>query len=246
MLTLDRLLNEIDQSVTSSSRTIDIVAKDNKLFLNRTTDFNVKRLSLKDLIELFVTVKDLLATLRRASHRSRVKRVCEGNEILDVTLDETYVANLEHLLLCLQDQLIRLLITSCVELVHKHLIESQKDRYKHCEDWFFEFPDSRHPLSTTWPWSIRPSLAVIWGVCWMFYDLTNFANLDDQELLFDDQWNLVDARGNVLYSSQVVSEALNAITMGHSPGECTSFLLHCFVEDEAEHVQLILSAQQTI
>ena len=37
------------------------------------------------------------------------------------------------------------------------------------QDWFSEYARNHRPLSTTWPWSIRPSLAVIWGVCWMFY-----------------------------------------------------------------------------
>ena len=35
--------------------------------------------------------------------------------------------------------------------------------------WFTEYVRNQRPLSTTWPWSIRPSLAVIWGVCWMFH-----------------------------------------------------------------------------
>jgi hypothetical protein len=37
------------------------------------------------------------------------------------------------------------------------------------DKWCAEFSNNRRPVSTTWPWSIRPSLAVIWGVCWMFY-----------------------------------------------------------------------------
>ncbi|KAI4286996.1 MAG: hypothetical protein L6R35_003753 [Caloplaca aegaea] len=36
--------------------------------------------------------------------------------------------------------------------------------------WFSEWPNGRRPLSTTWPWNIKPSLVVLWGVCWMFYD----------------------------------------------------------------------------
>lgn len=35
--------------------------------------------------------------------------------------------------------------------------------------WFFEWPGGRHPLNTTWPWAdVKPSLVVLWGVCWMF------------------------------------------------------------------------------
>jgi hypothetical protein len=36
--------------------------------------------------------------------------------------------------------------------------------------WFFEWPGGRHPLNSTWPWAdVKPSLLVLWGVCWMFY-----------------------------------------------------------------------------
>jgi hypothetical protein len=36
--------------------------------------------------------------------------------------------------------------------------------------WFFEWPSGRHPLNSTWPWAdVKPSLLVLWGVCWMFY-----------------------------------------------------------------------------
>jgi hypothetical protein len=35
--------------------------------------------------------------------------------------------------------------------------------------WFFEWPSGRHPLNSTWPWAdVKPSLLVLWGVCWMF------------------------------------------------------------------------------
>jgi len=31
------------------------------------------------------------------------------------------------------------------------------------------FPNRRRPPCSTMPWMIRPSLVVLWGVCWMFY-----------------------------------------------------------------------------
>ncbi|KAF4627276.1 hypothetical protein G7Y89_g10878 [Cudoniella acicularis] len=35
--------------------------------------------------------------------------------------------------------------------------------------WFFEWPGGKRPLNSTWPWAdIKPSLLVLWGVCWMF------------------------------------------------------------------------------
>jgi hypothetical protein len=32
----------------------------------------------------------------------------------------------------------------------------------------FEFPDNIRHVCTTMPWTIRPALLVLWGVCWMF------------------------------------------------------------------------------
>lgn len=33
-----------------------------------------------------------------------------------------------------------------------------------------EFPNRRRPPCTTMPWTIWPALVVLWGVCWMFYE----------------------------------------------------------------------------
>jgi hypothetical protein len=42
--------------------------------------------------------------------------------------------------------------------------------------WFFEWPSGRHPLNSTWPWAdVKPSLIVLWGVCWMFFPM-NYAS----------------------------------------------------------------------
>ncbi|KAK5124707.1 hypothetical protein LTR85_001420 [Meristemomyces frigidus] len=198
---IDRLLHELDLSVNSDDRTLSTVAKNGDLFLRRKADFHIRRLSVQQLAELIITVKDLLDTLRRASAPHRGARtLCEGNEVLDLRLDETYLANVEHLLLCLQDQLIRQLASRCVELVQRHVLECQKDQHKHCADWFFEFPDARHPLSTTWPWSIKPSLAVVWGVCWMFFDR------NAPYYSFDINGNMVDVQGRVLVPAHAVQQ----------------------------------------
>jgi hypothetical protein len=176
------LLRELDQAVKSEGQSLVTVAKDNQLFIDRKSDFHIERLNLKQLTHLLVVVTDLLDTFRRkVPSRYGVKTLAEGNELLDLTLDENNTANFLHLLLCLKDQLLRQFVSKLVQLVREHIAECQRDQTRHCEDWFFEFPDARHPLSTTWPWSIRPALAVLWGVCWMFYDRRETYN--------DDWWN---------------------------------------------------------
>jgi hypothetical protein len=47
---------------------------------------------------------------------------------------------------------------------------------------FSVFPNERRPPCKTMPWDILPSLAVLWGVCWMFYTPTNGTQvLEDNE-----------------------------------------------------------------
>lgn len=88
--------------------------------------------------------------------------------------DAKATANLTHLLLRLQHQLFRLLVNhglQRIEAVAGRWQEFWQQQRQLGDNWFAEWPDGRRPLSTTWPWNnVRPSLLVLWGVCWMFYD----------------------------------------------------------------------------
>ena len=82
------------------------------------------------------------------------------------------VANLEHLLRCLQQAAYVALITDMLRAIeadlacwHQYWQQSRASFHA----WFSEWPNSQRPLNTTWPWNVRPSLVVLWGVCWMFY-----------------------------------------------------------------------------
>ncbi len=93
-----------------------------------------------------------------------------GTEILS---NEVYAADLEHFLLCLQRRLFDALLRRSLNELEEKAIEWQKywqQLRKLGSWWFFEWPSGRRPLSTTWPWNVKPSLMVLWGVCWMFYD----------------------------------------------------------------------------
>jgi hypothetical protein len=35
---------------------------------------------------------------------------------------------------------------------------------------FGVYPNRQRPRCTTMPWNLWPSLVVLWGVCWMFYN----------------------------------------------------------------------------
>jgi len=56
--------------------------------------------------------------------------------------------------------------------------------------WFFEWPSGRHPLNSTWPWAdVKPSLLVLWGVCWMFYPTEWGTPYDRERSHFPLQYN---------------------------------------------------------
>ena len=49
---------------------------------------------------------------------------------------------------------------------------------------FSKFRKRNRPPSSTMPWTIWPSLVVLWGVCWMFYNPLNSAEGEQFEPLF--------------------------------------------------------------
>ena len=189
------MLKALDKSVKSGTNSLSAVAKSHELFVGPREHFQIEHGSWKELLPQLVRVTNLLDTLRRTpSSKVIVKTFAESDEGIDLSFDEDIAANLEHLLLCLKEQLIRLLIAELRELVRTHIVECQREQKQHTKDLLLEFPDGRHPLSTTWPWSIRPSLAVLWGVCWMFYTY------------YDSQGNMRDHNNNIIATAQSLQE----------------------------------------
>lgn len=87
----------------------------------------------------------------------------EQLQLQGLTRLETLAANLQRARLALQHVLIQTSLEWCAWGAHR---KRQLEQRASC---FSVFPGSVRPLSTTWPWTIKPSLAVLWGVCWQFY-----------------------------------------------------------------------------
>ena len=90
----------------------------------------------------------------------------------DPTKRAKFVHNLEHMLLSLQQAALLAIIWHSLGLLEDeihHWRERWEQQKQFSDSWFSEWPSGRRPLSTTWPWNIKPSLVVLWGVCWMFY-----------------------------------------------------------------------------
>lgn len=87
---------------------------------------------------------------------------------------DKFSAGLDHVLRCLRQASLEALVylelksfeEEDIQQWHRHWLQGRQLD----QGWFLEWPNGRRPLSTTWPWNIRPSLVVLWGVCWMFYD----------------------------------------------------------------------------
>jgi hypothetical protein len=93
-----------------------------------------------------------------------------GDSLLEAKPAASFWANLEHLLRCLRQLALDVLVRhgrDQSDRAHRHRHRAQPKRLP--GECFAEFSSSHRPLSMTWPWDIKPSLMVLWGVCWMFY-----------------------------------------------------------------------------
>jgi hypothetical protein len=186
-------LANINRAAGLNTLSLSTLAAHDQLFLSRKADLFVKRLSISELQHLIIDVRDLLDTLHHQPARPHLSALTSPSDgPAEFAIEPAYLANLTHLLLCLQSQLLCQLIHHLVQLVRTHIIECQRTHQRSCEDWFFEYPDARHPLSTTWPWAIKPSLAVLWGVCWMFAG---------PAIYWDQKGNVINRQGKILVSS---------------------------------------------
>ncbi|KAF2466032.1 uncharacterized protein BDR25DRAFT_78686 [Lindgomyces ingoldianus] len=166
---LQHVLESLDGNININppDNALSAIAGNDKLFLKQNDTLNFEPCSLKDIISNLALVHEGLRVLYTVrSQYDDQWLIAQGLEI-GLSIDEAFIANYEHLLLRLQTQLVDVLTRKVIEA----LIEGNHDkRQRRLLNWFFEYSGNRRPLSTTWPWSIKPSLAVLWGVCWMFYD----------------------------------------------------------------------------
>lgn len=102
---------------------------------------------------------------------------------------EKYLANLEHMLRCLQQAAFQALVQHSLEALqtdYSHWSKYLEQVQRSCADWYSEWSSGRPPLNSRMPWNIKPSLVVLWGVCWMFY-MPN-APTSDAEQPGEESW----------------------------------------------------------
>jgi hypothetical protein len=176
LTTIDSLVQSLDSHLHDTSRPVDVAAKDDRELLK----FNAARLLSSWRIVQASNVIDNTTLLLRLiydaqSDKARRQQAAIKYGFKDEIDVEKYLANLEHIVSSLQQAALQALVQHSLNVLESDC--RHWDRYleklKRCfEDWFSEWAGGRPPLVTTMPWTIKPSLVVLWGVCWMFY-MTN-------------------------------------------------------------------------
>ncbi|KAK5012765.1 hypothetical protein LTR39_003987, partial [Cryomyces antarcticus] len=179
---IDWLLREVDHKFSIDGCALSTVAKEDKRFVSCRTDPTFDHLNLIGISRLLAFVDAALGRVRYYPTRSATgSLLCHGDELeLTSPLDEKFVANLEHLLLRIRSILVQLLVRQAYALLQRLSKALCGRTTSRAFDYYAEFPSGRRPLSTTWPWSIKPSLAVLWGVCWMFFNSEHETTLSQE------------------------------------------------------------------
>lgn len=217
---LCRQLNHLDAKLLPIGDSLSALAADSGLLLQKGTKIDLCQLRKQDLFGSLGQLESLLISVRDAYqhwYSSEKTNAQDGDTIRGHRWsDLLYLANLEHLLLCLRGQvLLALFIGHGFAEIIRHILECQQRRRRTCKEWFFVYPDVRHPLSTTWPWNIRPSLVVLWGVCWMFDPYSDYD--------VDREGNIVNKVTNeIIFEEESPRSGIEEFAVYEQPGKCIS------------------------
>lgn len=183
-LVISSLLGAIDLHVSRRDLPLRTVAAQDSLFLKH--DFHPAWTfqSLDRIYDVFDSTTEVLGRLQDFSSSNGLPRMDD-----DIRCGEfqcaKFIANLKHLLQCLKQIALDAIIHHYLDLVAAHILHWhnfwQRQR-RIGEGWFAEWPNGQRPLSTTWPWNVKPSLLVLWGVCWMFYGPTGHRHNDQDNI----------------------------------------------------------------
>lgn len=162
------LLGTVDRKLSrAGGRSFAAVASDDEQFLQHSNAPIYEGCSLGETVQLLAAVQDAINVLVECRGEFGDDWLVAHGSNMGLEMDAKFVANYEHLLLRLRTDLIDAIARKAFE----ELLRGGHDkRQRRLLTWFTEFAEKPQPLSSSFPWTIKPSLAVLWGVCWMFYD----------------------------------------------------------------------------
>lgn len=164
-----RLLYDLDSHTQSSGKSIRKIAAHDEQFLKYDAEQTARTSSTATLSQILDSANLVLDYLQLQGRQSSINRK-NSNEVCDKLKCEKFLANLEHLIRCLRHAVIEALLQEALRLLEIQFWGQYLQQQREIEGCFAEWPNSQPPLNTTWPWNVKPSLIVLWGVCWMFYD----------------------------------------------------------------------------
>ena len=160
------MLSSVD-NLNTAGHALSTVAGNDRLFLKHDNASIFEGYSLNQTIQLLITVREAINTVAGCRLQYGDDWLVAQGLDFGLDIDEIFIANYEHLLLRLQAELIQALTRKALEELLRGGHDKRQRKLLSC---LAEFADKPRPLSTSFPWTIKPSLAVLWGVCWMFYD----------------------------------------------------------------------------
>lgn len=157
------MLRSVNSKPSTAEEALTTIASDNKLFLKHGDSPILQRCSLDEISWLLLSTFAALQTLSECRSQFSDSWLAAQAQDFGLNVDETFVANYEHLLLRLQTELENALARKGLdELLHPTgRYDKTQRQLLTC---FNEWADKPRPLSMSFPWTIKPSLAVLWGV----------------------------------------------------------------------------------
>lgn len=159
------MLSSVNSQLSNTEAALTTIASDNKLFLKHGNSPILQRCSLHEITWLLLSTFSALQTLSECRSHFSDDWLAEQGQQLGLDIDETFVANLEHLLLWLQAKLEDTLMRKARdELLHPRGDGGYGKNQRKLLACLDELAGKPRPLSISFPWTIKPSLAVLWGV----------------------------------------------------------------------------------
>ena len=172
-------LESLNRYQTSNKAPLSKVAASDSYFLAFDAQYTLRLTQIEQASDVLDITTLLLTRLPGANCDSIARRQAaagyDSTSIDDLDFLK-YLANLEHVLRCIQHWALVCLVQRSLEVLRWDRRRPRRDfeaQRSQDADWFEEWSGGRPPLSSTMPWNIKPSLLVLWGVCWMFYPPSN-------------------------------------------------------------------------
>lgn len=170
---ISELLHDLDHHTQSKALPLTKIAANDALLFSHSRETLVEslieRISLQHAAYLFDLSTFLINRLEAviSDNGQASENWTTYNEDCKRLKDEKYIANLLHLLRRLQYFLFQILVHRSLKRLdelhdHWQKHDTRQEGKSLDDDWFSEWPSGQRPLSTTWPWNIRPSLVVLW------------------------------------------------------------------------------------